>query len=161
MGARFQVRAAKLADVPELARIEPRCFSDPWSAAGFHETLSAPYILGLIAESKARVIAGYLVARIIDGEGEILNLAVSPEHRRRGIGALLLESALDALAKRGVEAVFLEVRISNQAAINLYQAKGFRPIGQRHGYYRRPVEDAMVLRWESPSAGARQDAALF
>jgi [ribosomal protein S18]-alanine N-acetyltransferase len=153
MGARYRVRAADLSDVPELAVIEPRCFSDPWSAAGFHEMLSAPYILGLIAEPRQRSIAGYLVARVVDEEGEILNLAVAPEHRRKGIGALLLESALDALRTRGVVAVFLEVRVSNQAAIHLYQAKGFRPIGQRHGYYRRPVEDAMVLRWESAVAG--------
>lgn len=153
MGARYQVRAAELADVPELASIEPRCFSDPWSAAGFHEMLSAPSILGLIAEGKPRSIAGYLVARVIDTEGEILNLAVAPENRRKGIGALLLESALATLRKQGVEAVFLEVRASNQAAINLYLAKGFRPIGQRHGYYRRPLEDAIVLRWESAGAG--------
>ena len=154
MGARYQVRAAELADVPALASIEPRCFSDPWSAAGFREMLSAPYIMGLIAEGKPRTIAGYLVARVIDTEGEILNLAVAPESRRKGIGALLLESALVALRKQGVEAVFLEVRISNQAAINLYLAKGFRPIGQRHGYYRRPVEDAMVLRWESAGSAS-------
>ncbi|HKP49074.1 MAG TPA: ribosomal protein S18-alanine N-acetyltransferase [Gemmatimonadales bacterium] len=155
MGARFQVRAADLADVPALAAIEPRCFSDPWSAAGFQEMLSAPSILGLIAEGKSRAIAGYIVARVIDVEGEILNLAVAPERRRQGIGALLLESVLDDLRTRGVEAVFLEVRVSNQAAINLYLANGFHPIGQRHGYYRRPVEDAMVLRWESAGAGRR------
>ena len=149
MGAGYQIRPAQLADVPELAQLEPRCFSDPWSAAGFREMLSAPYIVGLIAEGKSRRIAGYIVARVIEDEGEILNLAVEPENRRKGIGALLLESGLDTLKKLGVEAVFLEVRISNQAAIDLYLSKGFRPIGQRHGYYRRPVEDAMVLRWES------------
>jgi ribosomal-protein-alanine N-acetyltransferase len=155
MAVGYQVRAARLADVPELAQLEPRCFSDPWSAAGFREMLEAPYILGLIAEGKARRIAGYLVARIIEDEGEILNIAVEPESRRKGLGALLLESALEALGTRGVEAVFLEVRVSNQAAINLYLAKGFRPIGQRRGYYRRPVEDAMVLRWESGSSRPR------
>ena len=154
MGARYQVRAAEVADVPELARIEPRCFSDPWSATGFHEMLSAPYILGLIAEGKPRSIAGYLVARFLDTEGEILNLAVAPENRRKGVGALLLEHALADLRKQGVESVFLEVRTSNQAAINLYLAKGFRPIGQRRSYYRRPVEDAMVLRWESTGTGS-------
>lgn len=154
MVGRYRVRAAELADVPALAVIEPRCFSDPWSAAGFHEMLSAPYILGLIAEGTRRTIAGYLVARVIDSEGEILNLAVAPENRRKGVGSLLLESALEALKDRGAEAIFLEVRISNQAAIDLYLAKGFRPIGQRHGYYRRPVEDAMVLRWESAGSAA-------
>ena len=117
--------------------------------------LSAPYILGFIAEGQGRRITGYLVARVIEGEGEVLNIAVEPESRRVGIGAQLLDAALVALGKRGVEAVFLEVRVSNQSAINLYLARGFRPIGQRHSYYRRPVEDAMVLRWESGHPAAR------
>jgi ribosomal-protein-alanine N-acetyltransferase len=149
MAVGYRIRAAQLADVPELAQLEPRCFSDPWSSAGFRDMLSAPYILGWIAEDKFSRIAGYLVARVIEDEGEILNLAVDPETRREGIGALLLESGLQALRHHGVQAVFLEVRISNQAAIDLYLSRGFRPIGLRHGYYRRPVEDAMVLRWES------------
>ena len=153
MAVGYQIRPAQLADIPELAELEPRCFSDPWSAAGFREMLSAPYIMGLIAEGKSRKIAGYLVARVIEDEGEILNLAVEPEKRRKGIGGLLLESGLDTLKTLGVQAVFLEVRVSNQAAIDLYLSKGFRPIGHRHGYYRRPVEDAMVLRWESSRPG--------
>jgi ribosomal-protein-alanine N-acetyltransferase len=147
MGGGYQIRAAQLADVAELAQLEPRCFSDPWSAMGFREMLSAPYILGLVAEKKSGII-GYLIARVVEDEGEILNIAVAPESRRKGIGARLLESALDGLKSRGVRSVFLEVRVSNQAAINLYLAKGFRPVGQRHGYYRRPVEDAMVLQWQ-------------
>lgn len=156
MAVAYRIRPAQLADVPELAQLEPRCFSDPWSAAGFREMLAAPYILGLIAQGRSKGLAGYLVARLIENEGEILNLAVDPERRRNGIGALLLESALKELIARGVEAVFLEVRVSNQAAINLYLSKGFRPIGQRNGYYRRPVEDALVLRWEASGLAARQ-----
>jgi ribosomal-protein-alanine N-acetyltransferase len=149
----YQIRAAQLADVLAMAELEPRCFSDPWSAAGFQEMLEAPYIMGLIAERRGKKkIGGYLVARIIEEEGEILNLAVDPDTRRKGIGSLLLESALTQLGARGVEAIFLEVRVSNLAAINLYQAKGFRSIGQRHGYYRRPVEDALVLRWVATRA---------
>jgi ribosomal-protein-alanine N-acetyltransferase len=148
MAVGYLIRAARLADIPAMAELEPRCFSDPWSAAGFREMLEAPYILGLIAQGRKRTV-GYLVARIIEEEGEILNLAVEPESRRSGIGAQLLETALTELEGRGVESVFLEVRVSNQAAINLYLAKGFRPLGHRHGYYRRPVEDALVLRRES------------
>lgn len=155
MAVGYQIRAAQLADVPELAQLEPRCFSDPWSASGFREMLSAPYIVGLVAEGKARQVAGYLVARVIEDEGEILNLAVDPDIRRKGIGGLLLESGLAALKTLGVLAVFLEVRVSNRAAIDLYLSKGFLPIGHRHQYYRRPVEDALVLRWESAGAGSR------
>jgi [ribosomal protein S18]-alanine N-acetyltransferase len=153
MAVAYRIRAAQLADVPELAELEPRCFSDPWSPAGFREMLSAPFIMGLIAELKSKRIAGYLLARIFEDEGEILNVAVAPENRRQGMAAGLLEAALAELRERGVEHVFLEVRASNEAAIGLYLAKGFRPIGRRKEYYRRPVEDAMVLRWEA--AGIR------
>ncbi len=149
MGAGYRIRPALLADVPGLAELEPRCFSDPWSATGFREMLEAPHILALVTEGPGRKLAGYLVARVIEGEGEILNLAVDPARRRRGLGSELLEAGLSLIKARGGEAIFLEVRVSNQAAINLYLAKGFRPIGQRRGYYRRPVEDAMVLRWQA------------
>jgi len=153
MGAGYLIRPAQLADVPRLAELEPRCFSDPWSPAGFREMLSNPAILGLIAEGKGpgKPLAGYLMARAIEDEGEILNLAVDPGRRRRGIGTLLLDSALERLSQLGVNTIFLEVRVSNRPAINLYLARGFHPIGQRHGYYRRPVEDAMVLSRESPA----------
>lgn len=146
MAVAYQIRPAQLADVPELARLEPRCFSDPWSPAGFREMLGSPYIFGLMAELKSGQLGGYLVARAVDHEGEILNLAVAPERRRSGLGGGLLEAGLVALAGRGVEDVFLEVRASNEAAIAMYLAHGFRPMGRRREYYRKPVEDAMVLR---------------
>jgi [ribosomal protein S18]-alanine N-acetyltransferase len=152
MAVAYHIRPAQLADVAELARLEPRCFSDPWSPTGFREMLASPYIMGLIAELKSRKIAGYLVARIIEDEGEILNIAVAPENRRQGMGAGLLRHALEVLAGKGVTAVFLEVRASNEAAIDLYLNSRFRPIGRRREYYRKPVEDAMVLRW-APESG--------
>jgi ribosomal-protein-alanine N-acetyltransferase len=108
--------------------------------------LDSPYSFGLLAELKSGQLSGYLVARAIDQEGEILNLAVAPERRRNGLGGKLLEAGLDALKTRGVADVFLEVRASNEAAIAMYLAHGFRPMGRRQEYYRKPVEDAMVLR---------------
>lgn len=148
MAVTYQIRPARPADAAELARLEPRCFTDPWSAQGFRETLESPYVVGLVAELKSRSIAGYLIARALEDEGEILNLAVAPESRRHGIGLGLLEAGLAALAERGVTSVFLEVRATNQAALDLYIREGFRPVGRRREYYRRPVEDAMILRWE-------------
>jgi ribosomal-protein-alanine N-acetyltransferase len=146
MAVAYRIRPARLADVPALARLEPRCFSDPWSEAGFREMLGASYIFGLIADLKSGSMGGYLVARAIEQEGEILNLAVAPERRRNGLGVGLLTAGLVELTQRGVEEVFLEVRASNEAAIAMYLAQGFRPMGRRREYYRRPVEDAMVLR---------------
>jgi ribosomal-protein-alanine N-acetyltransferase len=91
-------------------------------------------------------IVGYLIAREAAGTGEILNLAVDPPWRRRGIAWTLLDAGLVALQRRGTEEVYLEVRVSNDAARLLYQRAGFRPVGRRGGYYRNPLEDALVLR---------------
>jgi ribosomal-protein-alanine N-acetyltransferase len=93
-----------------------------------------------------KVIVGYLIAREAGGSGEILNLAVDPPQRRGGIARALLQSGLAALRRRGADEVFLEVRESNLAAQALYLSAGFRPVGQRAGYYRNPLEDALVLR---------------
>ena len=146
MAVAYRIRPAQLADVTELARLEPRCFSDPWSPSGFQEMLESPDTFGVLAELKSGQLGGYLVARWIDREGEILNLAVAPERRRNGLGGGLLEAGLESLKTKGVEEVFLEVRASNEAAIAMYLAHGFRPMGRRREYYRKPVEDAMVLR---------------
>ena len=128
-----------------LAALERRCFTDPWSDTSFRESVDAGWSFGLVAESAAG-IGGYLIAREAAGTGEILNLAVAPELRRSGIARQLLAAGLAALAARNVEEVFLEVRESNLAAQALYVGAGFRPVGQRSGYYRSPKEDALVLR---------------
>ena len=94
-------------------------------------------------------IAGYVVALDAADEGEILNLAVAPDGRRRGLGRELVRAILDALGKREVGQVYLEVRESNAAARALYAAFGFQDVGRRKQYYRRPVEDAIVLRLDA------------
>ena len=91
-------------------------------------------------------MAGYVVALDAADEGEILNLAVAPAGRRHGLGRALVQDILDTLAERGVRHVFLEVRESNAPARALYAAHGFKEVGRRKQYYRRPVEDAIVLR---------------
>ena len=145
MDARYRIRRATNADAPALWGIERRCFSDPWSQAGILETIQYATAIVLLAELRG-VAIGYLMVRISGEEGEILNLAVLPEHRRRGIARELLEQGLAALALAGVQEAYLEVRESNQAALTLYGAKGFRTVGMRPHYYRSPVEDALVLR---------------
>jgi ribosomal-protein-alanine N-acetyltransferase len=147
MDAPYRIRSAVPADAPGLVVIERRAFSDPWSEASFREALTAPWTFGLIAES-GRGPAGYLIGREVAGTGEVLNLAVSPEFRRRGIGGALLEAGLTTLRRRKVDEVFLEVRESNISAQALYLGYGFRPVGQRAAYYRNPKEDALVLRLE-------------
>jgi [ribosomal protein S18]-alanine N-acetyltransferase len=145
MDALWQIRPARPADAAGLVPIERRCFSDPWSATAFEELFRSPVGIGLVAERSGKV-EGYLVARAVAGEAEILNLAVVPEARRGGLGAQLLQAGLTAVRGVGAREVYLEVRERNLAARQLYLQHGFRPVGVRARYYRNPVEDAIVLR---------------
>ena len=149
MGGPWRIRRAAVSDAERLVPIERRCFSDPWSVAAFEEILRSPLGLGCVAEGGGE-IRGYLLARAVAGEGEILNLAVAPEARRRGLGGELLQQGINALAVAGAREVFLEVREQNVAAQHLYLRRGFRPVGHRARYYRNPVDDAIVLRLALP-----------
>jgi ribosomal-protein-alanine acetyltransferase len=145
MDAPYRIRSASLGDAATMVAIERRCFGDPWSEESFREALTSAWTFCLVAQS-VRGIIGYLVGREVAGTGEVLNLAVAPESRRRGVGSGLLRAGLAALRQRSVDEVFLEVRESNRSAQALYLAHGFRPVGQRSAYYRNPREDALVLR---------------
>ena len=104
----------------------------------------------LVAEAEeSGAIVGYVVALEAADEGEILNLAVAPAGRRSGLGRALVERILEALTASGVRQVYLEVRESNAPARALYAAHGFKEAGRRKQYYRRPVEDAIVLRLDA------------
>jgi [ribosomal protein S18]-alanine N-acetyltransferase len=144
MDVPYRIRPAAPADAASLVAIERRCFSDPWNETSFREALDSPWSFGLVAHS-AQAIAGYLIGREVAGTGEVLNLAVSPDFRRRGVARALLRTGLALLRKRHVDEVFLEVRESNRSALALYLSSGFRPVGQRSAYYRNPKEDALVL----------------
>ncbi len=145
MDDRSRIRPVSLADVPAIAELEQLCFSDPWTAAGIRETIQYETARTFVAQESG-LIVGYVMARISGSEGEILDLAVRPEWRRRGIARRLLEALWGVLQSDGVREIYLEVRESNRAAIELYRAHGFRPVGLRPRYYRNPPEDALVLR---------------
>jgi ribosomal-protein-alanine N-acetyltransferase len=145
MDGRYQIRRASLADVPALVEIERGCFSDPWSATGIGESIQSETSFVFVAENAAGIV-GYVMARTSGEEGEILNLAVLPAHRRRRLARRLLGEAVGVMMGARVKEVYLEVRESNAAAIQLYRAHGFRPVGLRPSYYRSPLEDALVLR---------------
>lgn len=119
-------------------------FSDPWSARDFAECLSAG--APVLVAAHGGDIAGYVVARAVADEGEILNLAVSDRFQRRGVGRALAKAALETLGASGAKTVYLEVRESNSAARRLYQGLGFEVLARRSNYYRRPEEAALVLR---------------
>jgi ribosomal-protein-alanine N-acetyltransferase len=133
-----------------VQEIERAVFADPWPMDDFEDCIAsdAVFLVALAPGPKGGggVVAGYVVARAIADEGEILNLAVAPDGRRGGTGRALVTAALRVLAERGVRDVFLEVRESNAGARALYGAHGFREVGRRPRYYRRPAEDAIILR---------------
>ena len=126
--------------------IERESFGDPWGPREFSSALAQPRSIFLVAEDSDGVVAGYAIALAVVDEAEILNLAVHPELRGRGIGGNLLDAALTEVQSRGAEQVYLEVRESNDAARKLYAARGFDEVTRRRGYYRNPLEDALVLR---------------
>ena len=147
----FTIRAARPEDAPALRHIEAQSFPDPWSEADFAQLLSAPGIEGWICWAGPK-LSGYVLVRSAGEKAEILNLAVAPEFRRRRVAHRLLRRGLETLSERGVYHVFLEVRRSNGAALALYRRLGFALAGVCRGYYRRPLEDAMVLRRRLDSA---------
>lgn len=108
------------------------------------EVLAWEGILGLASEAKGEVVA-FFIARQVGDEAEVLNLAVSPESRRKGEGGALLRAAVVEFRKRGASRVFLEVRESNAAGIAFYAKHSFSKVGRREGYYRDPVEAATVM----------------
>ena len=134
-----------------VAAIEREVFSDPWSTGDFVECLASgvPF---LVAEARG-VAIGYVIAHRAADEGEILNLGVTPARRGHGVGRALVERVLALLAASDVRAVYLEVRESNAVARRLYRSLGFAEVARRAGYYRRPVEDAVVLRAAIPADG--------
>lgn len=135
-------------DLGAIAELEKAAFSDPWSLASFQSVLAEPAAYVAAArERESDGVAGYVVAWFAADEGEIANLAVREPTRRRGIGAALLDAALEEAGRRGAANMYLEVRESNEAARALYASRGFEEIGRRKKYYRHPVEDAVVLRW--------------
>ncbi len=142
----MSIRPARQGDVLSIGMIERESFSDPWGPREFTSALGNPQSIFLVAENPDGVVSGYVIALAVLDEAEILNLAVHPELRGNGVGGALLDAALAALKARGAEQIYLEVRESNTAARKLYSARGFDEISRRHGYYRTPVEDALVLR---------------
>jgi ribosomal-protein-alanine N-acetyltransferase len=139
-----QIRPMRGADLDRVMEIEQASFSTPWSRGAFRSLMGRRDADLWVAEFGGHV-AGYAVIWYIGYEGELGNLAVAPEWRRRGVGRFLLDWTLDGARQSGVEKVFLEVRVSNRGAQQLYERRGFVKAGIRRRYYREPVEDALVF----------------
>lgn len=135
--------------VQQVADLEKQCFSDPWSLNAVRSELSNPLSLWIVALCNGDVV-GYVGSQTVLDEADMMNLAVSENFRRRGIGAELICELIKHLKNRGARCLTLEVRASNDPALALYNKMGFKQVGRRPGYYRNPREDACILRkeWE-------------
>ena len=136
--------------VAAVAELEKLCFSLPWDETSVAGELTNPLSLWLVADDNG-VFAGYVGSQSVLGEADMMNLAVKPDYRRRGIGEALVLALVDGLKAQEVSSLTLEVRASNEPAIALYEKLGFYQVGRRPGYYRSPREDALILRkeWEA------------
>lgn len=142
--SRIRIRRMQQQDVVQAAALEAQIFSLPWSEQAFSDALKLTHTVFLVAEEGGRV-AGYIGMYLSLEEGEITNVAVAPEFRRRGIADALLTEIKREAAECGVTSLVLEVRVSNQNAIRLYEKHGFVSCGVRKGFYEQPKEDAFLM----------------
>ncbi len=134
-------------DVASVIAIEKASFSLPWSEISFVKELYKPRSIAKVAVADDAVV-GYVCADFVLDEAHILDLAVHPDYRKRGIAAALVDETIRELKMNECRFVFLEVRASNSAAIKLYKSFGFRVAGNRRDYYVAPVEDAVIMMLE-------------
>ncbi len=136
------IRDLDFADLPSVVAIERRSFRSPWTIGMFALEMSKPDTVAITATSGGSVVA-YLVLSRYDLSWHLMNIAVAPGHRRRGLASHLIGRALERVGFD--EPVTLEVRPSNRSAIELYESLGFRSFGTRKGYYPDNGEDALIM----------------
>jgi [ribosomal protein S18]-alanine N-acetyltransferase len=150
----IELRILDLSDLREIEEIERRSYPTPWSRSMFAGELAKPssICLGAFeAEGEDGRLCGYLiVSRYVDA-WHVMNIAVDPEHRARGIATMLLERLFELTVDDARRGYTLEVRVSNATAIALYERLGFESRGVRRGYYTDNREDALIM-WKDPVA---------
>jgi len=129
-----------------------------WSVKSIEDLFRQPGIAALMAEMNDAAI-GFILARWVAGEAEILNLAVRAAQRRKGHAGRMFQSLIERLQEQGTTSIFLEVRESNATAIRFYEKLGFAQIGQRNGYYRQPPGNALTLEKKLESTGESSNRA--
>jgi len=152
----------EMADAPIVHRLHRQAFYHGWGVAAFQNFLNDPHIIGFGARLNSRSagerhFSGFILARLIDHEAEILTFAVAKNYRRAGLGRALLEYLLRFLYQERAEILFLEADEHNSPALALYRSLGFRESGRRKAYYQSPAADAAL----GGAAPGRSDAILF
>lgn len=142
------IRLAGASDLPAIAALQAACFEDVWGEAAIGRLLADAHVFALLAIGDGETPAGFALARVAGGEGEILSLGVAADARGRGIGDALLEAVAKEAILREAARLYLEVAVENASAETLYRRHGFHEVGRRPAYY--PKEngrkaDALVL----------------
>jgi ribosomal-protein-alanine N-acetyltransferase len=147
---RLEFRRLELRDLNEIEEIERASYPTPWSRSMFAGELAKPSSISVGAfHPESGELLGYLIiSRYVDA-WHVMNVAVAPEHRRRKIASMLLDHLFELTAGEGRRGYTLEVRVSNDVAIRLYERAGFKPRGIRRGYYTDNREDALIM-WRDP-----------
>ena len=140
----FTVRDMEERDLAEVVRLEKIIFPDPWPKSAFTEQISGEGWGALVAEADG-VVVGYGCYFTVDIEAHLTNIAVREDYRRKSVANVLLDIILQRVAQERCQYLLLEVRQSNSIARTFYERRGFRTLYQRPNYYRRPVEDALVM----------------
>jgi ribosomal-protein-alanine N-acetyltransferase len=144
----IELRLLLLDDLGEIEEIERRSYPTPWSRSMFAGELAKPSSICLgafAADSEDGALAGYLiVSRYVDA-WHVMNIAVDPDQRERGVATMLLERLFELTAEDARRGYTLEVRVSNRKAIDLYERLGFTSRGLRRGYYTDNREDALIM----------------
>lgn len=140
----YAILDAAVRHLPQVERLEQRCFSVPWTEAQLRAQLPDDRHVFLVAE-RGNEVLGYVGLMHVLDEGYISNVAVSPDCRRQGIGAALIAELTRRAGRLELAFLTLEARASNAPAIRLYEKMGFRQVGRRKRYYQRPEEDAVLM----------------
>jgi [ribosomal protein S18]-alanine N-acetyltransferase len=148
------IRTLQLRDLGAIEAIERDSYSTPWSRSMFAGELSkaSSVCLGALEDDTDELVGYLIVSRYVDA-WHVMNIAVDPNRRRAGVATALLERLFEVTAGDGRRGYTLEVRVSNQAAIDLYQRLGFQPRGIRRAYYTDNREDALIM-WRDPQPQA-------
>lgn len=143
--ARVTARRMRPEDVAQVVAIETEAFTSPWRADTFETLLDRPGAELWVLDDRTDGVVGYAVLWCILDQGELANIAIVASRRGRGHGSHLLSHVLDVARSRGVQTLYLEVRVSNKRAADLYRRFGFTQIGVRRDYYDAPREDALLM----------------
>jgi ribosomal-protein-alanine N-acetyltransferase len=143
----IQIDPAPVEAAETLARIHAEAFAPPWTAGEIVTLTQGLGAFAFLARFEAEP-AGFILCRVAADEGEVLTIATRPEFRRRGVAKALLGAAEAAALDAGACRLFLEVADANPGALALYDGRGFRPVGRRHGYYSRGAGEggAIIMR---------------